>query len=483
MRKNEYVKVVVSQGASRFLYIVTNVALFIIIARWFGPEILGHYSYVIAFLSIGVAITDFGTTTILAMEFPRHWPDEASDFLGGYMVTRAVLAVASVVLLMVLSLLLAPSQQVAIMVSALALPILGARFFDPIFQVFGRPAYSLYLSVAHLFAVALSLPLCIIAGIAALPVLLGIYILGGVAYSGMGFALLFRRVRPHFTNSWRRVLSTLRAAAPIGIAGLFAMLNARMGTLLLEEFAGAREVGLYNAAYRFFDLGVALSVTLSAPLIPLLSRIAAQDRRALLPAYRAVIQDLLIVFLPLGLLAPYVTEPVLILLYGAPYAGAAGALNLLTWSFVLLVLAQATFATLVALGKSEFVYWSAALGCAGGYGLGFWLIPRYGVDGAAFAALASELLMTIITFGYAYTRIGSPLAGRNLARISVCAGVLLMVLKLTPVENPLILAVLAVAVYVASLALLRVLPVGALQQLGAREGTSPDTAPVTRLGG
>lgn len=467
MRKNEYIRVVVSQGASRFLYIITNVALFIIIARWFGPEILGHYSYVIAFLSIGIAVTDFGTTTILATEFPRHWPDDAPVFLGVYLTARAILAVASVVLLIVLSLLLAPSQQMAIMASALALPVLGARFFDPIFQVFGRPAYSLYLSGAHLFAVGISLPLLVIPDIAVLPMLLGIYIAGGVAYSGMGFALLLRRVQPHFSKSWRMALGTLRAAAPIGAAGLLAMLNARMGTLLLEEFAGPREVGLYNAAYRFFDLGVALSVTLSAPLIPVFSRIAIQDPHELLPAYRMVLQDLLIVFLPLGLLVPHISEPVLVLLYGAPYAGAAGALNLLAWCFILLVLAQAIFATLVALGKSGFIYWSAAFGCAAGYGLGVWLVPIYGVDGAAFAALASEMLMAIITLGYAYAKIGSPTGVRNLARILASAGVLLMVLELTPLDNPLILAVLAAAIYVASLVLLRIFPTGALRLLGA----------------
>jgi O-antigen/teichoic acid export membrane protein len=80
------------------------------------------------------------------------------------------------------------------------------------------------------------------------------------------------------------------------------------------------------------------------------------------------------------------------------------------------------------------------------------LIPRYGADGAAVAALSSSALLAVLSVGYAQRRLGRVRAARAFGG-PVLAAVALAAVGTTIPASVLVRAPLALAAYAATLAL------------------------------
>jgi len=94
----------------------------------------------------------------------------------------------------------------------------------------------------------------------------------------------------------------------------------------LAAFAGAAEVGLFTAGYRFFELGVAVAITLAAPLVPVFGR--AVGTGTLLAQARLALRLVLAAAGP-GVVAAWVlADPLVRLLFGPDYAASVPVLRI-----------------------------------------------------------------------------------------------------------------------------------------------------------
>jgi len=204
------------------------------------------------------------------------------------------------------------------------------------------------------------------------------------------FSGLYGGLRFRFTL--RGADAAVRAALPLGAAQALALMSFNFDSLLLGMLQGPAAVGLYSAAYKPVTVLLAVPVTYFVGLFPVLSRSWADGPAA----FDAVVQRSLRLAatfaLPVGVGATFVAAPVLDLLFGARYAAAAPAMQILAWSAVLVILRGTFRQGLNAAGCSLVDLRCAGLATGLNVLLNLAVIPIWGFMGAAVATLVSEVV-------------------------------------------------------------------------------------------
>ncbi|OGB06174.1 MAG: hypothetical protein A3E25_16420 [Burkholderiales bacterium RIFCSPHIGHO2_12_FULL_69_20] len=461
--RHQFAANVLAQGLARVLSIAANLALILVVARLMGTEVFGRFSYVLAFITVGATLADLGTTAVLAHGLALLDGSARAHYLGNYILMRAVLA-ALVMAGCVAAALVLPNAgaQGALLIAAFGLPVLASRFFEPVFQVVGRPWLSLWPNLA--FGMAQLAVVALVVAKPTMPVdmLTALFVASNAVYTGMAVILMLRHVRPDWTPDRPLLADILKLALPMGVGALFTTLAIRMDVFVLERLHGPLVLGQYSAAYRILDLAVFFAVTLTTPLIPILSREIRSDRTAALARSRLFVQGACALALPLAIVVPTVATELVTAIFGAPYAGAAEPLSILVWDVLLVMLALIGTAVNLANGEVRHAYWVAPGGALMAVVLNAALVPAHGAVGAAWAALGTQAAMLAGSQYYTFTRFGNLYAPRAIGRIAACCALLVAALWLLQPLGPVWAALLASAAY-ASVALVSgTLPLAAM---------------------
>ena len=102
------------------------------------------------------------------------------------------------------------------------------------------------------------------------------------------------------------------------------------------------------------------------------------------------------VALPTTLLADWV----ILILYGTDFQEAADVLRIYIWASVFVSLGVASSKWLVAENLQSYSFYRTALGAVLNISCNLWLIPIYGIKGAVFATLISQLIVAYISLGF-----------------------------------------------------------------------------------
>lgn len=448
--RHQFAANVLAQGLARVLSIACNLALVLVVARLMGAETFGRFSYVLAFITVGATLADLGTTAVLARGLALVDGPGRGRYLGNYILMRAALAAAVMAGCVAAALWLPQAgTQAALLIAAFGLPVLASRFFEPIFQVVGRPWLSLWPNIA--FGVAQLVVVGLVVADPAMSVasLTTLFVASNAVYTCLAVVLMLRHVHPDWRPDRALMAQILALALPMGVGALFTTLAIRMDVFVLERLHGVLALGQYSAAYRILDLAVFVSVTLTTPLIPILSREIVSHRDRAMALSRLFVQAACALALPLAIIVPTVAMPLVTAVFGPGYADAALPLSILVWNVLLVALALIGTAVNLANGEVNHAYWVAPAGALVAVILNLALVPRFGAAGAAGAALGTQAAMLAGSHYYTFTRFGNIYPPAALARTLACCLLLALLLWLLQPLGAVWAAALAGAAYAA----------------------------------
>lgn len=447
---------VVAQGLARVLSIGSNIVLMIVVARTMGTAFFGQFSYVLAFSTIAVALADIGTTAVLARGLAQHDRERAA-YLGNFLLMRLVLVLVVMTGACVVAFLVPNNLLAALLVVVGGLPVLATRFFEPIFQVYGKPWLSPWSNIAFGGAQLLLAAVVWLADLSIVQISAGI-VLTNLVYTVVAFWLMRSLVKPQLQPHLGLLREILRVAAPQGVGAIFTTVIIRADVIILAHLLGNTEAGLYSAAYRILDLAVFLAITVITPLIPILTEQIRDDRVASLAHCRMAAQLAGLVSLPAAIVVPTVGPWILSTVLGPEFVAAAAPLNVLVLNFVLIVFTLLVWCINLANDELTHAYWNSPLACAINLSLNFLLIPRLGMVGAAWATVASQLFMFIVSHYYVHTRFGQIFEGKVWSRLLFACAVLWACLQATRDLGAWTSVILSMAVYFALVAGLGLFP-------------------------
>jgi O-antigen/teichoic acid export membrane protein len=196
-----------------------------------------------------------------------------------------------------------------------------------------------------------------------------------------------------FANVLARVRVLLRIGIPLGIGGLLTLACVRIDQLLVFEVAGARQAGLYGAVYRILDQAQFVPISLATTLLPLLSAAYPADPRRIRRLLQVGLDLLAVASLPALAFTIVAAEPVVRVLFGADFVGAAPALPVLMAAYVLTCFGYLLGCMIVVLELQARLVAYSAVALVFNVGLNVILIPPYGFVAAAWTTLSIQILV------------------------------------------------------------------------------------------
>jgi O-antigen/teichoic acid export membrane protein len=406
---------------------VFDFALYLLLARRFGVEQFGAYTYALSFVLLFGVLADFGVTTVLTREVARA-PRRTRALLVDALTLKLGLSVATIVTVFVVALVSRSSPATLALMAALTVGMLlrsAALVFDGLLRAANRAgAVGIGVLCSSVTGLAVATALVLgglgVMGGAIAYALSGLVHLAAVAWPardlwrvriGDGAAATLPEapvadVESAAAAPWRGQLGLLRECAPLALSGIFIALYFRIDAVMLHALQDDRAVGLYGGIYRVFEVFAMLAVAFRSVLFPVMARAADGPRAALAVLCRKSLRLHLLFTVLVAVFFTVESRTIITIILGSQYAPAALGLSVLIWALPGSFMADTLLHLLIAQRRQALGTW--AVGAAAGFNvaLNFALIPRFSFVGAAAATVASEL----VCFGllFAIFRRGAP---------------------------------------------------------------------------
>ncbi len=382
--------------AASILQKVISFVYFTIIARVIGVGNTGDYFFAIAFTTIFTVIADFGLGPILTRETAKY-PADSEKYLNTVFWTKIFFGLAAYGL-------------VVFFINVLRYPVAlkglvylsgATMFFDNLhsafYSVFRGRKNLIYESIGIVGSQFITLvigslalfnhwPLIWLIAAYAIPSFLN------AVYSG-GAVLRVYRLRLGMLWDKEIFKSFIMLALPFALAGIISRLYAYTDSIIISKTLAKEHLGWWSVPYKITFAFQFIPVALAASVYPAMSNLTATDSSKLGGLFEKSWRYLFIIVFPLALGLFAIAEPVIVKLYKPEYLPAVSVLRILLISLIFGFLSFISGALLNATNHQKIQ--TAILGTALTLNviLNLILLPRLGINGAALAALAGNIVL------------------------------------------------------------------------------------------
>lgn len=290
----------------------------------------------------------------------------------------------------------------------------------------------------------------------------------GEAAAALVLAGFVRRlIGPLPRTAWSIARPYFRESRQLVVHAWLGLVIFNADLLLVRLFRTPTETGQYAAAYTIIGFLVNLGVVYYQSLLPALSHqlgLADSGRGR----YAHALEQVLLAAIPLAVGGAVIAGPLMRGIFGDGYIPSAAPFAILVASIPASWLRNVAQAGQVASRRSDALVKTSAVAAALNLGLNLWLIPRYGLTGAATATLGTEVIRTVIALGWSRA-LGLPFPSLRLWwRPVLAAGVMYGGIKALGG-----LPVAAVIVAGGLIYLLALAPIGGLRRLVRGDPAAP----------
>jgi O-antigen/teichoic acid export membrane protein len=378
-----------SQAIGKILHFV----LVIFVARYLGAAAFGKYAFAISFTILFSVLADMGLNILITREIARD-KSKADIYLGTALIIKAILALITLVaIIMAVNLMHYPSDTIIVVyIAAFALMLNTlASTLATVYQAFERMEYGAMVNVS-VGALALGLTLLAISLGYGLYEIMIVYLLQSIANLALNaFIVLKKLAKPKFVLDRKLGFNLLKAAIPMGLAGIFVTIYYRIDTVMLSAMKGDVVVGWYNAAYNLIFGLMFIPAAFNTAIFPVLSRLRTTSMNSLRMVYERSFKYLFCVGLPIAVGVTLLAKRIILPLYGEEYINAAEALQILIWALFFIFVNGFLNSMLVATDQQKRMAYIVAGAAILNVILNVFLIPALSYKGAAIATVSAEV--------------------------------------------------------------------------------------------
>ena len=381
---------------SQAIRLLTNLFVFVGIARLYGPKIFGQFSIAYTVATMCIVIADFGFDVLLTTEIARN-RSEAARTGKRYFSLKIIFASISSLIMIAIPTFQTFSEESRLLIYVLTIFVILTtfnNFFYAIFRgfekfefetkisftsnlvlivllaVFGfMKVHLVYLMLIFIFARLLSVTLC---GIKATHLI-------GENICKIDF------------SGWK---TTLNRVLIFGFHFIFGNLFFQLDTVLLGIWKGDRDVGIYKSAFNVMTLVLLVPDIAIATMLPVLSRLHHESIPKWQLVSKLLYKMLFLIALPVSLIIFVAPEEIIKIIYGKRLFDQAIPI-LKIFSLVILVrFAAEPFALMLTTARKQYIRMIIVIiATIISFGFNYWAIPIWGPKGAAMVSLGVNILV------------------------------------------------------------------------------------------
>ncbi len=368
------------------------------VARYLGPEKFGIFSYAIAFVSIFSGIAKLGLDSIVVRDLVNY-PDKRDKYLGTAFWLKFY---GSFITLILIGIIIVSSNVLQIthneFSTNLYIFLIAAGIIFQSFEVidfyFQSKVLSKFVSICKitqlLISSLLKIFLVIIQAELIFFVLVTLFDSITLALS-LSIAYKYQKVGIFFKNfDWLIGKKLLSNSWPLIISVIGITIYMRIDQIMIKEILGDRSVGLYSAAVRLSEIWYFVPIIIINSLFPAIIRAKNNNENLYYNRLRKLYT--LLVWMAIGIALPitFLSNWIITYLYGIAYFEAGKVLMIHIWTSVFVFLGVAFSQYLITENLTKISMYRTIVGASINIVLNIFLLPIYGIVGAAIATLISQ---------------------------------------------------------------------------------------------
>ncbi|GMU60403.1 MAG: hypothetical protein AMXMBFR34_21660 [Myxococcaceae bacterium] len=410
-------------GGSLFVTLVIGFGVRIALRRFLGPTVIGPINFADAFAATGFVFLGLGLDTYLRKVIPVT-PERASEFLGAFLVVRALLALGTFGVMALILEWMGQPPAVRHLVWAFG----AAQLFLSLNMTFTALLQSAR-TIDGLSVVNVASKLLWAAGFVATMAfgwpLIGIplSVLAAEALKAVvGYALVRRHLKLRLSFDFSQVGPVFRASIAFYVNAVALVVVNRFDVSVLKVQANDTEIGLYSAASELAQMSFVMTPVMAGVVAPLFSRMLARSREEYAQVLRRTLEVVLTFAFPASLAILVGADLWVQVLLGGPYAPSAWALSILGPSFLLTYVATIVATALNLSGGEWTVTVTSVLGLVLNPLLVFGLVALsqgWGVGGGGAACAWAAILTEVVVLAGMLWRTGREAVDARLVKMVV----------------------------------------------------------------
>ena len=390
------------------------------VARYLGPANFGLLSYAGSFVGLFAGISTLGLDNIVVRELVKD-KKKRDELLGTTFVLKII---GSILVLIIIVIAVRFTNNDNFTNLLIFIIVIGTIFqsFSVINFYFQAKVLSKYTVYTQIFSTILCsvIKLLLIYFNMSLIYFAVVTLLQSVFLTS-GLIVMYRKQKLNL-SSWRinydlakRLLSD---SWPLMLSGIAISIYMKIDQVMIKNMLDAKAVGNYAVAVRLSEVWYFIPMAITGSLFPAIVNAKKISEKL----YYERLQKLydLMTWLAVGIALPIMllSNNIIHLLFGIQYQEAAGVLQIYIWATVFVFLGVATGKYLVVENYTKISFLRTSIGAVINIVLNIFLIPKYGIKGAAIATVFSQFIVAFLIILIPETRFNIVLMGKSFLLIS-----------------------------------------------------------------
>ncbi len=390
--------------ADKVLRLFVGLFVGVYVARYLGPDKFGILSFALSFVALFGAFAKLGLDGIVVRNAVQD-PGSREELLGTAFGLRVIggLVLLGVVFGAIQFTESDPLTQLIVMIIAAGHVLQAFQVIEFYFQSQVMARLASIAGMTGLIASASFRLALIWSGASLIWFALAVVIEHGL--KGVVLCALYIKQRIPLWR-WkfrlRQAKLLLKDSWPLILSGLVVMVYMRIDQVMIKMMLDNKAVGNYAAAVRLSEAWYFVPMAITQSLFPAILSAKKHSEKLyydrLQRLYDLMVWLAIAVALPTTFLSGWVVN----LLYGQEYSQAGGVLALHVWAGVFVFLGVASGKWLLSENMQIFAFFRTGLGAILNVVLNVFLIPIWGIYGAAVATLVSQMVASYM--GYAFLK-------------------------------------------------------------------------------
>jgi O-antigen/teichoic acid export membrane protein len=368
------------------------------VARYLGPEQFGVFSYAIAFVAIFGSVAKLGLDGIVVRELVNE-PQKRDIYLGTAFWLKLIGALAMLAIIAFATLFTSNDHTTNLYIFIIASGIIF-QSFEVVDFYFQSKVLSKFVSLSKMAQLLLSSLLkiyfvltgadlfwfVVVSLIDQFTLAVALYI----AYTYQKLGSFYR----HF--DLRIAKKLLKNSWPLIFSSLVVMIYMRIDQVMIKEMLGAKEVGLYSAAVRLSEVWYFIPMVITSSLFPAIFSAKKVSKELYYTRLQRLYTFMVWAAIAIALPITFLSDWLVTLLYGEVYRDAGQVLMIHIWTNVFVYLGVASGSWFVSENLQRFSFYRTFSGAVINVVLNLFLIPIYGIAGAAIATLVAQVMAAFV---------------------------------------------------------------------------------------
>lgn len=414
--KSKVVKNSAAIMTGKVLQMIISFVISILSARYLGPSNFGIIGYAGAIVTFFIPIANLGINTLLTFEMVSN-ENEEGKILGTSLILQIVSSIFCVIGATLVAFLLNRDEkltQIVVFLYSLEMIFKSFEILEYWFQAHFISKYYTIASTAAYIIVSVYKIILLVLGASvewfAFTMVLDFFVIAILAYiyykkkGGQKF---------EFSKDWAKHLT--KKGRSLIWSSLMAAVYTQIDKIMIKNIINESQVGFYSLSSSIIGMWTFVLIAIVNSTNPVIVKYKNKNEelyhRSLIGRYALIMYVCLFV----TLMVCISVRPAIWLLYGEEYLSAAVSTKILTFGTIFTYWGVAKGIWFISENKQKYLKWLSLCGAASNCILNYLLIPMYGINGAAIATVASEMIVNFISgFFIKEIRISSVLMLRSI---------------------------------------------------------------------